>query len=133
MTIVTTPTALPHSRGSLHSPTGNTCIGPTAWASPGEGRGVPWPPPPPPPLVYIHAHPHWLNLPKAQRPHLFSKADISPAPPPPPPPMVESAESRQHICGCQMAPPCPILAPPLPEKLGAPMNLIVLSTCMALG
>ena len=90
------------------------------------GGGGPWPPPPsglnsapPPPLVYIHAHPHRLNRPKAE------------SSPSPPPQLVESAKSGQRIHGCQMAPPCPILAPPpppLPEKLGTPMTYI--HTCI---
>ena len=58
-------------------------------------------PPPPPPLVkkvYIHAHPHWLKVDSTL----------------PLPVLVQSAESGQRICGCQMVPPCPIMPPPPP-------------------
>ena len=80
------------------------------------------PPPPPPP-------PHWLNWLKADSPPpshpLVESAKSGQHPPPPshwlnqpkadstlPPKLVKSAESGQCICGCQMAPPCPILPPP---------------------
>ena len=108
--------------------------------------GTEWRPPPPPPCLQ-HAHPHWLNWLKADSIHrpliesaesadtsLTEMAESPPPPPPPhwlnrlkadstPPPLVESAESGQRIRGCQVAPPCPILAPPFQKSWGRPWIL----------
>ena len=113
------------------------------WASPGGGgggRGAMAPPsglngaPPPPFLVYIHEHPHWLNWLEADSIHRplvesaesadtslteLGKSGQHPPPPPPPPHWL-----GQRIRSGQMAPPCPILPPSLPEKLWMPMKTI---------
>ena len=93
--------------------------------------------PPPPPLVESAESADTLLIESAksgQHPPLVEYAESSDTslielaesgqPPPPPPPLVESAESGQGTCirGCQMVPPCPILAPPS-RKAGAAHDL----------
>ena len=66
-------------------------------------------------MCYTMHNPHWLNQPKA---------DSTPPPPPPPPPPPTGRIGRKRTVYLRLSNGTP-LALSWPEKLGAPMNVIL--------